>query len=317
MIDSSPSRVNQLRIRHFRLIETLAAVGSLHKAAKELHLSQPAISAMLKEIEDALGATLFDRTRTGVVPNLLGVAAIARVRAILGDVALLTEDLQATRPQPALRLGAGQSAFYGMLQRVLPEFLARTDCRVIFKEGTAANLLDLLQINQLDCLIGRLPSESIDSLVKRGFLFQPLYQAETCVLASASHPLARKRKVTLQDLAAFPWIISREGTNNRYALMAAFAAAGLPPPSVRMETSSFMYSLQLALGGDWLTVGPREAGISRQHFGLVHILPVKLPNLLTPVGFIASRSALTNPNVRILGEIIQRSIAPHPSVPAK
>jgi DNA-binding transcriptional LysR family regulator len=97
--------------------------------------------------------------------------------------------------------------------------------------------------------------------------------------------------------------------------MAAFASAGLPPPTIRMETSSFLYSLQVLPISDWLTVVPREAGARHQELGIARILPVKLPNLLTPVAFIASRSALSNPNVRVLGETIQRSIAPHPPIP--
>ncbi|HET7766110.1 MAG TPA: LysR family transcriptional regulator [Burkholderiales bacterium] len=310
MHPSSPSRVNQLRVRHFRLIESLAVVGSLHKAAKALHLSQPAASAMLKEVEAALGADLFDRTRKGVAPNVLGSAVIARFRAILGELAMLSQDMQATRPQPVLRLGTVTHAFYGRLQQVLPEFLSRTECRIVLKEGALANLLDLLQTGQLDCVIGRLPAAWADSLTKQGFVFQLLYQTEMCVLAAASHPLASKRKITISDLAAFPWVIPKEGTNARHTLMAAFSSASLPPPTIRVETSSFPYSIQMLTVGDLLTVGPREAGMAQQHLGLVRILPVKLPNLLTPVGFIASKTDLMNPNVRTLREIIQRSIGP-------
>lgn len=308
-MNPSSSRVNQLRVRHFRLIESLAIVGSLHKAAKALHLSQPAASAMLKEVEDALGTTLFDRTRKGVVPNVLGSAVIARFRAILGELAQLSQEMQVTQPQPVLRLGIVTHAFYGRLQQVLSEFLSKTDCRIVLKEGSLANL-DLLQTNQLDCMIGRLPAAWADSVTKQGFVFQPLYQTEMCVLAAASHPLSSKRKITIRDLAAFPWVISREGTNLRHTLMATFASAGLPPPTIRVETSSVPYSIQLVTAGNLLTLSPREAGVGQQHLGLVRILPVTLPNLLTPVGFIASRSALTNPNVRILQEIIHRSIGP-------
>jgi DNA-binding transcriptional LysR family regulator len=311
----SSARVNQLRLRHLRLIETLAVVGSLHRAAKELHLSQPAASAMLKDVEDALGSTLFVRTRKGVVPNVLGGATIARIRTVLGELDMLSQELEHAQPLPVLRLGTLTHAVYGLLQRVLPEFLAKSDCRIDLREGSLTRLLDLLQNNQLDCVIGRLPAASADSLMQRGFVFQPLYQLEMCVLARASHPLARRQKVAFRDLAAFPWVLSREGTNSRYTLMAAFASAGLPPPTIRMETSSFLYSLQVLPTNDWLTVVPREAGARHQELGIARILPVKLPNLLTPVAFIASRSALSNPNVRVLAEIIQRSIAPHPPVP--
>ena len=310
MSSVSGSGLNQLRIRHFKLIEALVGVGSLHKAAKAVHLSQPAASALLKEVEEALGTRLFDRTQKGVVLNAHGSAAVARIRAILGEIAMLSHDLQSARPLPVLRVGTLTHGFYGGLQRVLPKFLAQSNCRIDLRDSTGPNLVGLLESNQLDCLIARLPSVSADSLMKRGFFYQPLYQLEMCVLASASHPLARKRKLALRDLAAFPWVLQREGANSRYALMAAFASAGLPPPSVQLETSSFVFSLQLLTGSDWLTVVPTEAGLSQQRLGLAVMLPVKVPDLLTPVAFIAPRSAMTNPNVRLLAETVLRFMAP-------
>ena len=294
------SGLAQLRIRHLKLLETVADTGSVHKAASALHLSQPAASAMLKELEIAVGARLFERTRRGVVPNAHGVAAIARVRAILGELAMLHEAVQAARPVQVLRLGTLTHAFYGVLQRVLPEFLARTDCRIDLREGSVMQVLEMLQRNELDCMIGRLPAPSIDPLTKRGFFYQPLYHFEMCVLAAASHPLARRRKVALRDLAAFSWTLPREGANSRYTLTSAFAGQGLPEPRVRLETSSFVFSLQLLAVSDWLTVVPREAGLTQQRLGLARVLPVKLPNLLGAVSFIAPRSAMANPNVSLL-----------------
>jgi DNA-binding transcriptional LysR family regulator len=154
-------------------------------------------------------------------------------------------------------------------------------------------------------MLGRLPTGSIDPLVKRGFFYQPLYDFDMCVLAAAAHPLAGKRKVTLRDLANFPWIMPREGANSRYTLSSAFAAAGLPEPNIRLETTSFVVSLQLLSVTDWLTVAPREAGLNQQKLGLACVLPVTLPNLLTPVAFIAPRSAMANPNVQALWEVIR------------
>lgn len=299
------SGLARLRIRHLTLLETLADTGSVHKAAKALHVSQPAASAMLKELEEVVGARLFDRTRRGAVPNAHGGAAIARVRAILGELAMLHQEVQAARPVQVLRLGTLTHAFYGVLQRVLREFLARTDCRIDLREGSVMQVLEMLQRNELDCMIGRLPAPSVDPLTKRGFFYQPLYHFEMCVLAAASHPLARTRKMAFRDLAAFSWVLPREGANSRYTLASAFAAQGLPEPRVRLETSSFVFALQLLAVSDWLTVAPREAGLTQQRLGLARVLPVKLPNLLGAVSFIAPRSAMANRNVSLLWEVIR------------
>jgi len=303
----SASALTQLRIRHLRLLESLASVGSLHKAAQALHLSQPAASAMLKDVEHALGTPLFERSRKGVVPNARGGVAVARARTMLGELAMLSQELEGARPTQVLRFGTLNHALYGVLQRVLPSFLARTRCRIDLYESTQTHLRQLLEQDQLDCMLGRLPTGSIDPLLKRGFAYHPLYEFEMCVLAGASHPLVRKRRVTLQDLARFQWILPREGASSRYTLFSAFAAAGLPEPDIRIATTSFVVSLQLLSVADWLTIVPREAGLNQQKLGLGRVLQVKLPNLVTPVAFIAPRSAMANPNVQSLWQAIREA----------
>ena len=302
----SASAVTQLRIRHLKLLEALVAAGSLHKAAKSLHLSQPAASAMLKEVEHALGTALFERSRKGVVPNAHGGVAVARARSILGELAMLSQELEAARPMQILRFGTLTHALYGVLQRVLRNFFARSQCRIDLYESSLADLSKLLEADALDCMLGRLPTGSIDPLLKRGFFYEPLYDFDMCVLAAASHPLANRRKLSWADLSKFPWILPREGANSRYTLLSSFASAGLPEPNIRLETTSFVVSLQLLSVTDWLTVAPRDAGLNQQRLGLARVLPVRLPKLLTPVAFIAPRSAMANPNVRLLWEVIRK-----------
>ena len=302
----SASAVTQLRIRHLKLLEALVAAGSLHKAAKSLHLSQPAASAMLKEVEHALGTALFERSRKGVVPNAHGGVAVARARSILGELAMLSQELEAARPTQILRFGTLTHALYGVLQRVLRDFLARSQCRIDLYESSLSRLSELLEADALDCMLGRLPTGSIDPLLKRGFFYEPLYDFDMCVLAAASHPLARRRKLSWGDLSKFPWILPREGANSRYTLLSSFASAGLPEPNIRAETTSFVVSLQLLSVTDWLTVAPRDAGLNQQRLGLARVLPIRLPKLLTPVAFIAPRSAMANPNVRLLWEVVRK-----------
>jgi DNA-binding transcriptional LysR family regulator len=297
----------QVRIRHLKLVEALVDTGSLHKAAKALHMSQPAASAILRETEKALGVTLFDRTHKGVALNDRGRIAVARLRTILGELSMLAEDLHAEEPSPVLRIGVLMQSFFGVLQSFLPRFLSRSDCRVDLIEGSAG-LLDRLLENELDCVIGRMPAARIDSLQARGVFYQPLYDLEVCVLAGPSHPLARKLDVTLDDLSQYPWILPRQASNNRYLLESTFAAAGLKPPKVRIGTSSFVSTFPLLPTGDFLTVAPRDACVDQERLGRAKILAIRLPQLLTPVAFVAKRSSMMNPNVRLLWQAIREAM---------
>lgn len=301
------SALSHLRIRHLKLIETLVDLGSLHKAAKALHMSQPAASAMLHEVENAFGTILFERTRKGVALNSHGKVAVARLHAVLGELEMLAQELQSTESLPVVRIGVLQHAFFGLLQSFLPAYLARVDCRVDLIDASATDLANRLQQNELDCLIGRMPAAWIDSFRNQGVFYKPLYDAEICVVGAASHPLARKRKVALNDLAKCTWILPREGSNSRYVLMAAFAAGGLPAPRVQIETSSFVFTLPLLPSSSSLTVAPRDPSLAHQRFGLVRILAIKLPQLLSPVAFVAQRSSMMNPNIRLLWEEIRKA----------
>jgi DNA-binding transcriptional LysR family regulator len=304
------SALNYLRIRHIRLMENLVASGSLHKAAATLHMSQPTASAMLREVEEAVGTRLFERTRQGVTLNAHGNVAMARLRPVLSELGRLDEELRAREKIARLRVGTLQAAFFGVLQAFLPAFLARTRCTIDLVDGSASDLVNRLKRNELDCLIGRMPVAWIESLDPTSVFYQPLYEARTCIVAGATHPLARRRKLTLADVAPHPWILPREGSNARYVLLAALAAAGLPPPHIAIETSSFVFTLPLLAASGCLTVAPRDASLNQQRLGLARMLPLKLPQLLSPVAFVARRSSMENPNLQILWEEIRRGVRP-------
>ena len=98
------------------------------------------------------------------------------------------------------------------------------------------------------------------------------------------------------------------GSNSRYVLTAAFAAAGLEAPRIAIETSSFAFTLPLLPGSDYLTVAPRDACVNQQRLGTGRILAIKLPQLLTPVAFVAQRSSMLNPNLQQLWSAIGKAM---------
>jgi len=92
---SSEALLRRLRMKHFLLLSELGRHGTLGAASEALALTQPALSKMLREIELAFGARLFERGRRGVEPNTLGRAAIRHARTMIGEVGLLADELQA------------------------------------------------------------------------------------------------------------------------------------------------------------------------------------------------------------------------------
>ena len=97
----------RLRIRHLVLIDSLAETGNMRLTAAAMNLSQPAISKLLQDAEDALGEKLFERSRRGVTATSAGDVMIFRARQMLGDLASARDDIRMVAQGRSGRLRVG------------------------------------------------------------------------------------------------------------------------------------------------------------------------------------------------------------------
>ncbi|MEG6525989.1 LysR family transcriptional regulator, partial [Bordetella bronchiseptica] len=93
MQKSAARGLGHIRIKHLRLLELVVQYGSLRKAAEGLHLSEPAASQMLREVESTFGVTLFERGRRGMRPNPFADVLVGRVRVILRELHEMQADV--------------------------------------------------------------------------------------------------------------------------------------------------------------------------------------------------------------------------------
>ena len=156
--ERSKFRAGRLRVRHLMLVQRLSELGSMRKAAESLNVTQPAASAMLKEIESQLGITLFARSRTGVTPTDEASALLPRIRVVLNEVDALAEDLRDPMGhRPVVRLGTVPHAYLGILQGLAAYCVKVGGFRLRVQEGPSPVLLEMLLAGELDALVGRLP----------------------------------------------------------------------------------------------------------------------------------------------------------------
>jgi DNA-binding transcriptional LysR family regulator len=300
----SQAKVNQLRVRHLRLAQALIEAGSLHKAAHLLHVSQPTASTMLKEMEVALGGQLFVRTAKGVTPSIRGQVALTRLQAALGELDRVSGDLNSREPLPTMRIGCMWHAFFGPLQDYLADFLAATSCRVEITDSAYPDLMQRLQKGELDCVLARMPATMSEAANRDDYFYLPLYELDSCVIAGPRHPLVRKRKVDLNDLRSYEWVLAKSAS----ILKSAFAAAGYDPPRVRIYTSSFVLSLPFLRISELLTTAPRDFCIQQERLGLARVLPINLPQLLPPVAFIAQQGSMRKMHVALFLDAVRKAV---------
>lgn len=188
-------------------VDQVARDGSIRKAAERLHLSASAINRQLLQLEEDLGVTLFDRLPRGVTPTAAGELLLAQIRRWDGESTALRLQLQ------SLKGGAS-----GVIRVVAPELT--TD--LLLPEAMAA-LRERFPRVTFSVITGDTP-RVIGALLNRdadiglGFNVRPgprlrivaSVQPRFGAVMAASHPLARRRQLTLADCAAHPLVVPGE-----------------------------------------------------------------------------------------------------------
>lgn len=233
---------------NLRQLEVFTAVmrrNSISEAARELGVTQPAVSKVLRHTEDVLGFRLFQRIKGGIYPTAEARALFAEAEPITGGLANLRQlasDLRETRVGH-LQLAAVPALGLHLVPRVLSAFKAdRPDLRLTLAVRPSRDIMELARTQQIDIGIVHFPEES------------PLVQAEVigtgCIVAvmPQDHPLSEKSEVSPGDLRDVPVITF--GTEYLYGpeLAQAFRAAGAPLRAA-ITTNSSTAACTLALHG--------------------------------------------------------------------
>src|SRR5262245_30785217 len=179
------SFLRALTLRQLQIFVTVARHASFVRAAEELHLTQPAVSMQVKQLESVVGLALFERVRNQLTLTEPGDRLLHHASRILGEVKVAEEGLQAVKDveQGSITIGLISTAKY-FAPKLLAGFTALhpgIDLRIA--EGNRETLLQLLQDNAIDlALMGRPPRE-LDAVS------EPIAAQPYVIVASPRHPL--------------------------------------------------------------------------------------------------------------------------------
>jgi DNA-binding transcriptional LysR family regulator len=275
--------LSPLRIRHLEVLLAVAAEGSMQRAAHRIHLTQPAISKLVREMEIMFGAKLFERSKRGVTLTESGRALAIRAEYLRNDVARTREEVAAIGRGTlgALRIGALPVAESRILpqslmalRRIAPDLLVRV------QDGTGAALLGSLRRGEIDCVIGRLDAGATG----KDLCIEKLLRLQTRIVARRDHPLVSRRRVTLGELASYPWVLPQPGAPIRTVIDGIFAAAGIPVPVPIVESTSIRLNYELVRTSDLIGVMPDDAASAYAASGALAILRFEFGDRLPWVG---------------------------------
>jgi DNA-binding transcriptional LysR family regulator len=275
----------KFRLRHVELIAELHDCGSILKAARRLSLTQPTVTKALRDVESTLGVRLFERSNRGLEPTAYGEIFARHAKIVLAQLRHAAEELE------SLRAGYSGKVTVGTLlaasASILPDAIAmlkkqRPAVAISVVVGTYDILMPSLLVGDLDMVLGRLPEEGRS----RALVYEEFYAEPICVVARRGHPLARKRRLTLRELANEPWLLPLPQTALRRQIERAFVEAGAPLPRNVIESVSILTNRALLRKSDCIGVMPYHVALDDVELGLLAILPVKLKSIETPVGAI-------------------------------
>ena len=233
----------------FRQLRTFASVArhlSFGKAAEELHLTPPAVSMQIRELESQVGLPLFDRTGRQVALTVTGEYLLVYVRKILATLKDAEDAIARFRGLQGGRLVIGMvSTAKYFLPRLLAQFREdhpEIEIRLVVS-GNREQLIAAMQRNEVDlAVMGRPPRE----IATRA---EPFAAHPHVIITPPDHPLATTMgHVPAQALANFPFIVREPGSGTRAAMEQYFADHRIEP-RVAMEMASNESIKQAVMAG--------------------------------------------------------------------
>ena len=227
---------------------------TMHAAAAAAHVSQPALSKAMSNLETGLGVRLLDRRPRGVVPTPYGEALFRYAKMIDSEMRRAVAEIDAMRGMTRGTIVIGViPTMSAIMSDVARDLLAGyPGLHLRMRVGFSSELTAALLEGEVDIALLLLPADSAPI----GLAFEPLLRTGPLVVVREHHPLAERTDLSLRDLADFPWLIPDYPPMHRAIVNRAFLDAGVPPPVSAIDVSTVIFFDSLIRQTDLVTVAP-------------------------------------------------------------
>jgi len=292
--------------RRLEIFVKLCETHHMQTVAKAFDLTQPAISAALKALENGVGTPLFERSSRGLQPTQASRDILYPIRRALNDLRRLDSDI--AHIDGSLRGRVTIGALPLGRTRILPQAIVallkqHPGVRVSTNESPFDLLALELRAGDLDFVFGALR----DSDYATDLQGETLLCEEMVVLVRQGHPLLATA-CTMTDLNNARWVLPRASTPARQLLDAHFQNIGLPSPEPLVETGDMAIIRGMLMHSDMLAVVSAHQLEYEIASGELQALPLALEDTARPIGLICRTHSLPSPAAEALMTEIRKLI---------
>ncbi|QRM53946.1 pca operon transcription factor PcaQ [Sinorhizobium sp. BG8] len=274
---------SRIKFRHLQTFVEVARQKSVMKAAGLLHVSQPAVTKTIRELEEVLGVAVFERDGRGIKITRYGEVFLKHAGAALSALRQGFDSISQERQGDGIpvRVGALPTVSTRIMPRAISLFLKEeTGARIKIVTGENAVLLEQLRVGDLDLVVGRLAAP--DKMT--GFSFEHLYSEQVVFCVRAGHPLLSTPRSVFSGLGAYPVLMPTRASIIRPFVERFLIANGIAGLPNHIETVSDSFGRAFVRSSDavWII----SAGVVADDIedGTLVALPIDTSETRGPVG---------------------------------
>jgi DNA-binding transcriptional LysR family regulator len=279
--------VNLRQVRSFLIV---AQHRSFTRAAALLHLSQPALTVQIRNLEATLGIRLLDRSSRTVELTRIGRDLLPVLQRLVGDFDAALTDIRevGTGRGGTVRVAALPSLAASLLPGlILASRRSNPGLAFLIRDAIASHVVAMVRNEEVDLgLAGGAVADGELDVLHQG-------TDQLCLVFPAAHPIGRKRRIGVRDLVDLPLVLTNPGTSLRDMVDAALLKIG-HTPTLACEVTYMMSAVAMVRAGLGMTVLPRSAREIRVERGL-RAKAIDDPGFLRPIVLIKKKGRTLPP----------------------
>lgn len=290
------------QLRHF---VSVIDEGSITKAARTQHISQPALTRSIRNMEERIGGPLLIRNSRSISPTEAGVTLYRYAQLIIRQAELAMRDVRAISHGESghVHIGVGSLFAPSLIRHLIPDLSAQfPGLHLRITEGFFEDLVTGMTRGDIDIIVANFPPGSVPQHVT----LKPLFNVRTEFVAGRAHPLAQRNQVSTEDMRKAEWAIVKHPHIVSF-LENFFASAALPPLAVAVETSSLATLKDLVLSGRFVAMLPRLWIEEELTSGEICILRHECGSLVREAGLITRSDNTQRPSIGNVVPLIEES----------